>query len=793
MGGNFPGWDIFKVNPKNLGVDSLGPEEAQINTSAAPWTGNVTVMYSGEFYDEDGIVSFREAIDEWARLVVDGNVLFDDHDYNAEIEHSADLGRGGWFSFELRMRNTGGGGGAKTAGAGFQYDPAGGTNWVVAENSDAHTADLFRVTVAIPDSIDTTSEGDYTITYTATDAAGNTSIVTRTVTVKDDPTLPIITLEGEETLTLEAGTPFVDPGHSVTDRRGNTLPGDIIITGTVDHAALGTYELLYDYTSQDGTKSAPRMRRVVTVVDTTPPVITLNEGEHFRVAIDDPWVDPGFTATDNLDITVNVIVSQESNTSNMVAHWTFEDGSGDTLSDLVNGINGTLNNFDDNDLAWVDGKFGKALEFDGTKSQVVIPHDDRFDVEEFTVSAWVYSDTYAQDGFIFERTINGDANSHFSLWLDAGGDSLYFRNIDENSNLLDTSITASNVLVDDSWHHLAVSSNGEEQFLYVDGEVVKAGSDTILAPLYTPNGTSFIGSAGNNIDYYFKGKIDEVRFLNKAVPPEDVPFLMEPGGINTTKKTALPYVLTYSATDSSGNSYSIERRVYVSDDSTPPVLTLNGEAEVNVSVGAVYADAGVTATDDTDESNLLLFRLKVVGADEVDTSTPGEYIITYDVTDLSGNSAEQVTRKVIVGDVADPFQLWIASTPLKDLDAALQDLEADPDQDGVTNLAEYALGTQPTIADSFSVYTATETESGSLVITFYRLKSSEDSSVTIKAQLSTDLTDPDSWDENAVTETLDPIQSGLPSSQYEKIQVTANTPIDSETDGKQFIRIFIEK
>ena len=52
----------------------------------------------------------------------------------------------------------------------------------------------------------TDQEGEFTITYTATDAAGNTTTATRLVTV-DDPTIPTITFINEEdaAITLEAG------------------------------------------------------------------------------------------------------------------------------------------------------------------------------------------------------------------------------------------------------------------------------------------------------------------------------------------------------------------------------------------------------------------------------------------------------------------------------------------------------------------------------------------------------------------------------------------------------------
>ena len=52
--------------------------------------------------------------------------------------------------------------------------------------------DLFRVESELHNTLKTDQEGEFTITYTATDAAGNTTTVTRLVTVVDDPTIPTI-------------------------------------------------------------------------------------------------------------------------------------------------------------------------------------------------------------------------------------------------------------------------------------------------------------------------------------------------------------------------------------------------------------------------------------------------------------------------------------------------------------------------------------------------------------------------------------------------------------------------
>jgi len=67
-------------------------------------------------------------------------------------------------------------------------------------------------------------------------------------------------------------------------------------------------------------------------------------------------------------------------------------------------------------------------------------------------------------------------------------------------------------------------------------------------------------------------------------------------------------------------------------DTTPPVITLNGDANVTLHQGDTYVELGATATDNVDTN----VTVDINGT--VDTSTLGKYILTYTATDSSGNS-----------------------------------------------------------------------------------------------------------------------------------------------------------
>jgi len=80
-------------------------------------------------------------------------------------------------------------------------------------------------------------------------------------------------------------------------------------------------------------------------------------------------------------------------------------------------------------------------------------------------------------------------------------------------------------------------------------------------------------------------------------------------------------------------------------DGIAPVITLNGNATVNILVGDTYIDAGATALDNIDGD----ITSSIVITSPANMSTAGTYTITYNVSDSSGNHAQQVTRTVIVG------------------------------------------------------------------------------------------------------------------------------------------------
>ena len=68
--------------------------------------------------------------------------------------------------------------------------------------------------------------------------------------------------------------------------------------------------------------------------------------------------------------------------------WLFDEGSGNTVKDISeNGNDGEFVG----DPQWVKGKFGEALEFNGTTDYVAVPDSPSLRITDaITIVAWVY-------------------------------------------------------------------------------------------------------------------------------------------------------------------------------------------------------------------------------------------------------------------------------------------------------------------------------------------------------------------------------------------------------------------
>lgn len=190
---------------------------------------------------------------------------------------------------------------------GQTYSDAGAT---ATDNVDGD----ITANIAITGSVDTETVGAYELVFNVSDSAGNNADeVIRTVNVIADTIAPEITLNGNASMSVDLNGTFTDPGATALDNLDGDITANIVVTGNVDTSKSGTYELKYNVSDAAGNAATEVIRTVTVAADTVAPVITILGHNPLSIWQNDPFEDPGATATDNVDgdLTASIVVTGE--------------------------------------------------------------------------------------------------------------------------------------------------------------------------------------------------------------------------------------------------------------------------------------------------------------------------------------------------------------------------------------------------------------------------------------------------------------------------------------------------
>jgi len=113
------------------------------------------------------------------------------------------------------------------------------------------------------------------------------------------------------------------------------------------------------------------------------------------------------------------------------------------------------------------------------------------------------------------------------------------------------------------------------------------------------------------------------------------------------------YILTrtWTATDVAENS-AFKRQEITVEDTTIPVITLVGSNPQIIDINTSYLELSATAIDNCDGD---ITANIAIDYSAVDLTTIGSYIVTYAVSDASGNPAVQKTRTVFILEPGKPW------------------------------------------------------------------------------------------------------------------------------------------
>jgi hypothetical protein len=238
----------------------------------------------------------------------------------------------------------------------------------------------------------------------------------------------------------------------------------------------------------------------------------------------------GFYVASNFgsDNNLGQIFVSPVNLSNLVLYLTFDEGSGNIAYDYSgNKNNGILYN----DPVWVDGKFGKALSFDGIDDYLQLSSSTIGTTNQMTIEVWtkpgiqspalhldhkdiIRSQCYGGGlwGISTELGFNISNRLRFQIGWIVGGDYWW---IPENA-----------VATKDEWNHLVLvlDRNTGRAVFYRNGQFISQTTVTVGTKPTTTGLRIAADCAGS-----YNGTIDEVRIYNKALSEEEIKFLYEEG------------------------------------------------------------------------------------------------------------------------------------------------------------------------------------------------------------------------------------------------------------------------
>jgi len=417
--------------------------------------------------------------------------------------------------------------------------------------------------------------------------------------------VPIITVNGDNPHYIGLGDSYQDAGASCVDDIDGSRDQTSVLRENVDPDNVGRYQVLYDCLS--GTPYAVEITRVVFV--TTPPEMTLIGANPQTVPLtgfldSTSYVELGATCTDafGVDISDQVIIGGEIVDTSRFGDYTVTYRCQDAYGNNVEQINRTVTV----EVPTIPGPNLPTATFslNGTtviNTEVFQPYTDP------GATCWDNVDTTIRYNVsLEENTVDVNTLGSYFVTYECEDDAQTFLlELSRHVNVVDTTKPV----------------------------ITVSGPD----PLTLTLNTSYV-EPGVTCEDNYDGDISENIILS--------------GDLDMTKVDR--YLVIYECTDSSGNlSAQKSREVFVvasappTTDTTPPEITLIGKHPLTIPIGTPYVDAGATCEDDVDGD---ISEQIVIGGDTVDTSTLGDYTVTYDCADSSGNEAEQEYRDVEVED-----------------------------------------------------------------------------------------------------------------------------------------------
>lgn len=207
--------------------------------------------------------------------------------------------------------------------------------------------------------------------------------------------------------------------------------------------------------------------------------------------------------------------SGEATAARMRARLRFDETSGTTAADATgNGWNGTLQN----GPVWSTGRYGNALQLDGTNDHVTLPAGIVNGLTECTIATWVNLDTRGNWARIFD--FGSDTSTYLALVPKFNDSNLPRFTIRVSG--VEHVINGDTPIPLGEWAHVAVTLKGNLGILYLNGEEIGRNEGLTLSPSSLGNTTRNYLGRSQFSDPYLDGRVDELRIFTSAIGSADV-------------------------------------------------------------------------------------------------------------------------------------------------------------------------------------------------------------------------------------------------------------------------------
>ena len=204
------------------------------------------------------------------------------------------------------------------------------------------------------------------------------------------------------------------------------------------------------------------------------------------------------------------------NLNNIVALWLFDDDDPAIVMDSSGrGHDGQVKG----GAKLVDGKFGKAMQFDGSDDVIAVPDAEDLTLSSFTLAAWF---NCAGPNDQWQGIVSKDSwpIRNYSLYVHRdtktlGSNFVHNANSDEHKE-----VVGAKQVMDGQWHHGAATYDMNNYRIYTDGVMEKQRSVT-----NKPDENALPVRIG--MEGAFKGMLDEVVIFNVALEADDITRMMD--------------------------------------------------------------------------------------------------------------------------------------------------------------------------------------------------------------------------------------------------------------------------